>query len=56
MRRYTTNEKIKMIEMHVNKFTYECICKYFGCSMSTVFYVTHPEAYEKHKEHMRNRH
>ena len=44
-----------MIEMYVNNFTYSFISKYFGCSISTVFYVTHPEAYEKHKEYMRNR-
>lgn len=56
MRRYTTKEKSKMIEMYVNRFTYKFICKHFGCSMSTVFYVTHPEAYEKHKEHVRNSH
>lgn len=56
MRRYTIDEKMKMIEMYVNKFTYEFISKYFGCSISTVFYVTHPKAYEKHKEHVRNSH
>ena len=55
MKRYSAVEKAKMIEMYAKHFSYAFICTYFGCSISTVFYVTHPEAYEKHKEYMRNR-
>ena len=54
MKRYSAAEKAKMIEMYAKHFSYTFISKYFGCSISTVFYVTHHEAYEKHKEYIRN--
>lgn len=52
MRRYTDKEKMVMKEMYDAGFTCDIIAKCFKCAWSTVYYATHPKAYEKHKEHV----
>ena len=52
MRRYTDKEKMVMKEMHYAGVSYNDIAKCFKCARSTVYYATHPKAYEKHKDHV----
>lgn len=53
LKRYSELDKERMRRLYDMTHSCRLVAKVFDCANSTVFYAVCPEAYERHKEHMR---
>lgn len=54
-KRYSKKEKELMVQLYEAYKSYIKVANNLGCAMSTVYYAVNKDAYEKHKEHVRNK-
>lgn len=53
LKRYSELDKERMRKLYAITKSCQVVADVFDCANSTVYYATHPEAYERHKEHVR---
>lgn len=53
MKKYTREQKREICKMYERGTSLQNLQKVLGCSYSTIYYITHPAAYDRHVEYVR---
>lgn len=48
MKRFTSREKQTMRKLYAHGTSVQTIAEVYQCAYSTAYYITHPDAYDRH--------
>lgn len=53
MKRFDQEQKRQIRKMYEHGTSLQNLQMTFGCAYSTIYYITHPAAYDRHVEHVK---